>query len=71
MDYQVTVCPDGWKAWSGWCYRLVKDEPLGFVDAQTRCSGPEAGGGGTLASLHSLDAKEMISTHFHAGMPGL
>ncbi|XP_056464674.1 lymphocyte antigen 75 [Gadus chalcogrammus] len=70
LDYQVTVCPDGWMAWSGWCYRLEKDEPQGFVDAQTRCSGPEAGGGGTLASLHSLDAKEMISTHFHAeGLP--
>ena len=77
MDYQVTVCPGGWVAWSGWCYRLEKDQPLGFADALTRCSGPDAGGGGgtgaggggTLASLHSLDAKELISTHFHAGTP--
>ncbi|CAL8246532.1 unnamed protein product [Lota lota] len=72
LDYQSTVCPGGWVAWIGWCYRLEKDQPQGFADALARCASTEAGGGGggTLASLHSLDAKEMISTHFHAeGLP--
>ncbi|KAJ3594101.1 hypothetical protein NHX12_006433 [Muraenolepis orangiensis] len=73
LDYRSTVCPEGWVPWSGWCYRLEKDRPQSFADAQVSCGGPEAvggGGGGTLASLHSLDAKEMISTRFHAeGLP--
>ncbi|CAL8350875.1 unnamed protein product [Merluccius merluccius] len=65
LDYRSTVCPDGWAPWSGWCYRLEKDQPQGFADAQAHCVGSGPGGGGTLASLHSLDTKEMISTYFH------
>ncbi|XP_071371816.1 lymphocyte antigen 75 isoform X1 [Centroberyx affinis] len=64
--YNDTVCVDNWVPWSGWCYMLVKDTPLGFADAQSHCENTEGGGGGSLASLHSLDSKEMISTNFHA-----
>ncbi|KAM6979937.1 lymphocyte antigen 75 [Aplochiton taeniatus] len=59
--YKTTVCAKGWVPWSGMCYMLIKDNHMGFFDAQTNCKMVD----GALVSIHSLDTIELISTSFH------
>nr|XP_040060795.1 lymphocyte antigen 75 [Gasterosteus aculeatus aculeatus] len=63
--YDSTVCAGDWVPWNGWCYKLV-NQAKNFTDARIHCSQPEEGVLGSLASLHSVDTMEMISTHFHS-----
>uniref|UniRef100_A0A8C7D525 Lymphocyte antigen 75 n=1 Tax=Oncorhynchus kisutch TaxID=8019 RepID=A0A8C7D525_ONCKI len=65
LVYKSTICDEGWTPWNMFCYKLVKDEPKMFAQAENYCK--TIGGG--LVSLHSLDSMEMISTQFHAGTP--
>uniref|UniRef100_A0A8C7Q661 Lymphocyte antigen 75 n=1 Tax=Oncorhynchus mykiss TaxID=8022 RepID=A0A8C7Q661_ONCMY len=62
LVYKSTTCDEGWAPWNMFCYKLVKDEPKMFAQAENYCK--TIGGG--LVSLHSLDSMEMISTQFHA-----
>uniref|UniRef100_A0A674DTW8 Lymphocyte antigen 75 n=1 Tax=Salmo trutta TaxID=8032 RepID=A0A674DTW8_SALTR len=62
LVYKSTICDEGWAPWNMFCYKLVKDEPKMFAQAENYCK--TIGGG--LVSLHSLDSMEMISTQFHA-----
>ncbi|KAM3625849.1 uncharacterized protein V6R79_018552 [Siganus canaliculatus] len=70
-EYKETECADDWVPWNGWCYKLVKDKPMIYADALLHCNLTEGGGGGSLASFHSIDSKEMISTNFHSSGPFL
>ncbi|XP_061743336.1 lymphocyte antigen 75 [Nerophis ophidion] len=62
LVYNHTACESGWVPWNGWCYQLVREQPRNLTEAQRHCNRT----GSSLASLHSLDSKEMISTSFHA-----
>ncbi|XP_063329661.1 lymphocyte antigen 75 [Pelmatolapia mariae] len=58
--YKETLCKDDWVPWNGLCYKLM-EKPKNFNAAQEQCKAEN----GVLASFHTIDSKEMISTNFH------
>lgn len=60
--YKETLCKDDWVPWNGLCYKLM-EQPKNFSAAQEQCKAEN----GVLASFHTIDSKEMISTNFHGG----
>lgn len=69
IEIKETVCEVGWVPWDGWCYKLINDvnEKRNFEGAEEYCNKIEKGA--HLASFHSFDNIEMISTHFPTGNP--
>ncbi|KAJ8352230.1 hypothetical protein SKAU_G00237060 [Synaphobranchus kaupii] len=62
---KTAKCEPGWRQWNGFCYKLVKEQPLSHWEAQQNCSKSS----GALVSMHSLSDLEMIRDfHTDVGM---
>ncbi|XP_064183475.1 lymphocyte antigen 75 [Anguilla rostrata] len=64
---KAAKCEDGWSEWNGFCYKLVKDQPLAQLEAQKYCSSSQ----GSLVSTHSLADIAMISDLHTDGAMGI